>query len=401
MNILYVYADRPEEYNCTEWRCAIPYRAINRKYPDRARMVFINEWVKEGTHSEWADVIVLQRLAIGMAMCCILHWRARGKTVLLDLDDSYELMPESLYAARFWKRGEVEVLNEKGQRGVVNTIIPPIIELARGAKLVHAVTSPSRLICQDWAERGISTCFIPNYIDTATYEVEKAPSVGDITIGWGGSMTHVESWKGSGVAQALERVLAKLPQTHLVIAGDIRVYNQVAVPTKRKTFYPWGPFQKWPAILRTFDVGLIPLSGNYDRRRSPIKVLEYGLMDIPWIGSEHPALKDYACYGRLVPNGPKAWERMILDTIASIGHPVQAERIASAHHFALSQSIDENVDTLLGTYQEIANAVQTGSYEVQSFEAASQRNLGDSPPLFRATGKTESPEALDRTEAKC
>jgi len=75
MNVVYVYADTKEEWNCSEWRCSIPVRAIRRTKRHDAALISILDFVNPKGRTEAlleaADVIVVQRNLFGPVLQAI------------------------------------------------------------------------------------------------------------------------------------------------------------------------------------------------------------------------------------------------------------------------------------------------------------------------------------------
>ena len=67
---------------------------------------------------------------------------------------------------------------------------------------------------------------------------------------------------------------------------------------------------------------------------------------------ESPTHQDLRSYGWLIHNTPSAWERMLLDMVDHL-EDYRAEAGKEAYLYGLSQGIEENVQTILGTYKNI------------------------------------------------
>jgi glycosyltransferase involved in cell wall biosynthesis len=357
VNIVFVYADSQAEWNCSEWRCAIPARALNRTPTHRADLLSMSDFARKTPRASEictpADVIVIQRNLFGPVLAAIQHWKARDKTIIADFDDAYHLMPPQVKNHEFWMQG----LNRQvGQNGniVVNQIDPPPITQFRwGLKLVHAATVPSQLLGDDWKDLT-DIYLVPNFIDVEKYlPAPPASNHSGIHIGWGGSVSHLQSFTGSGVMKALQRVCEARPAVRVVInGGDQRIFDHLPLPDNQKILRPWVPYAHWPSELSQFDIGIAPLDGEYDQRRSWIKVLEYMLLRIPWIASEGAAYHDLRNYGWLVENKASAWERMLLEMIDHLQH-YREEAQKEPYLFAMSQSMDGNVEKLISIYRTI------------------------------------------------
>ena len=356
MRIVYVYADTPAEWNCSEWRCAVPARAINRTQRHSAELLSITDFAHNTPHAQLvcsqADIIVVQRNLIGPVLSAIQHWKARDKVVIADFDDAYNLMPPSNVSYAYWHQGLV-----KGSNGQVDKIDPPpLTQFKWGLRLVHAATTPSKRLGDDWRSYT-EIHYLPNYIDLEKYQRAVAEPHEGVIIGWGGSMSHLQSFKESGLISALKAVCQKRPDVKVMLCGsDTRIGNLLDLPINQKILQPWVPYNDWAQTLSKFDIGLAPLYGAYDDRRSWIKVLEYMVMKIPWVASEGPASNELRPYGWLVKNTAGAWERVLLDMIDHL-EDHKSEATKDPYLFGISQGIDENVEKIISIYTTIASRV--------------------------------------------
>jgi glycosyltransferase involved in cell wall biosynthesis len=354
MNIVYVFADKPVEWNSSEWRCAIPARAINRTKRHQANLLSIDDFAVNSSTAQAvcdpADVIVVQRNLFGRVLSAIQHWKARDKVMIADFDDAYHLMPPSNVSYPFWGKG----LRLKAGSPAEVIDPSPLTQFRWGLRLVHAATVPSKRLADDW-QAYTRIHYVPNYIDLKQYENVIAGAHAGVMIGWGGSLSHFESFKGSGVIEALRGICRARSHVKVMICGnDRRIYDLLPVAASQKIYQPAVPFEQWPGVLSSFDIGIAPLYGEYDERRSWIKPLEYMVMRIPWVGSDGPAYHELRDYGWLVNNTPEAWERVLSDLVDNLAS-YKAEAACEPYLFGLSQSVDENVNEILGTYASIAN----------------------------------------------
>ncbi|MFZ5809924.1 MAG: glycosyltransferase [Chloroflexota bacterium] len=349
MHIVFVYADSQEEWNSSEWRCAIPSRAINRTGRHHASLLSIESFAKNTPDAleicGGADVLVVERNLFGPVLTAIQYWKARDKVIIADFDDAYTCMHPTNLNYRFWAEG---FQRETG----VKIDPPPLTQFKWGLRLVHAATVPSRRLADDW-RTYTEVYYLPNYIDLNMYQNSQTQTHEGVIIGWGGSMSHYQSFMESGVAEALRRVCKARPQVRVMICGnDGRIGRDLDLPTNQLIVQPWVPYSEWPSVLANFDIGLAPLFGEYDERRSWIKVLEYMVMKIPWVASDGPPYSDFRSFGWLVKNTPKAWERVLLDIV---DHLVQYQQEArgGAYLAGISQAIDENINSVLATYASV------------------------------------------------
>ncbi len=446
MHILYVYADNPQEWNCSEWRCAVPARAINRSGLHSAGMLSLADFASQTPAAQAAcmpaEVIVVQRNLIGDVLIAMQHWKARGKTIVVDFDDAYDRMEPSNPAYPYWVQGQKVLADGKTR---VRIDPPPLTQFKWGLRLAHGATTPSLRLAGDW-QSYTSLYYLPNYIDLARYqnvtapasaalqttpprpspsqraameretpptsddlgrrspsqraamERETPPTSDDlgrrsssqraaleretpprpIVIGWGGSLSHLESFHDSGVMSALQQVCQVRHNVKVMISGnDRRIFQSLPLPSQQKILHPWMPYDQWSSVLAQFDIGIAPLAGPYDERRSWIKVLEYMVMKIPWIASDGPAYYDLGSYGRLVENTTQAWRTALLEVVDHL----ESEKMRAAgqpYLFGLAQSVDENVNHIVDTYA----AIRAGTRQAQGRQVQSQAASANIHKIF-------------------
>lgn len=355
MHIVYVYADSSDEWNSAEWRCAIPARAIQRSRLHTAQLLDIQSFAQNTPQAQKAcleaDVIVIQRDLFGPVLNAIQRWKARDKIVVADFDEAYQLMPATDKDYHFWVEGK---RNKKGlnQPASVEILDPsPLMQFKWGLRLVHAATVPSARLAEDW-NVFTEVHHLPNYLEIDRYLEVRPQAHEGIVIGWGGGPTHLQSFTESGVLEALKNVCSARRHVRVMICGDERVFQALAVPAEQKIFKPWVSYSLWPQQLACFDIGLAPLFGPYDQRRSWVKIIEYMAMKIPWVASEGPAYYGLRSYGWMVQNKCNTWERILFDMVDNInGHKLEAA--SDPFLFSLGQSIDQNIDKILALYQSI------------------------------------------------
>lgn len=357
MNIVYVYSDGPSEWNSSEWRCAVPARAINQTRRHRAFLMSTEEFGVNHPLAQarcaQADIIVVQGNLFGQVLSAIQHWKARDKVVIADFDEACNLIPASHPGHPRWVQGLNIQQHEDGRTEWVKIDPSPMAQFKWGLRLVHAATVPSRRLAADW-QAFTDIHYLPNFIDLEQYRAGFPGPHEGIIIGWGGSLSHLQSFTGSGIIAALESVCRARRQVKVLICGkDRRIFEQLPLAPDQKIYRPWVPCAEWPGVLATFDIGLAPLHGPYDERRSWIKVLEYMVMKIPWAASEGPAYHELRPYGWLVKNSASAWERVLLDMVDHLDD-YRAESSRDPYLFGIGQSIEENVDRVITTYETIA-----------------------------------------------
>lgn len=351
MNILFVGADTVAEHNCEEWRCAIPFRAL-RRAGVACEYIHMEQWLSEldDPFTEKADLVIFQRNIFAQAQGKLLYWRGKGKPIVVDLDDAYEIMHHDTGspAADFWMLGK-----QPDENGNMVILQPhPREVLKTGVKLAGAVSSPSKVILDDWKPRGVKTYWLPNYLEVGIYKRSNPYRMpGKIMIGGGGSMGHVKSWADSGVTEALNKLCREDKRIMVMFTGDERVLQKMRFPPSQRVNLSWVPYSLYYQNLSRFDIGIIPLAGEYDRRRSWIKPAEYSIMGIPWIGSDYEPNRDVNG-GRLVENTEQAWYEALRDYVSRVEEltaKAMQERVDRLNEF----DIDIHLPRLIDTYEMI------------------------------------------------
>ena len=249
-----------------------------------------------------------------MSFNAIEYFQGLGKPVLVDLDDAYQSLPWSNPAHRFWvERDGGEALKK----------------LEEGLRLADGLVAPNRLLLRSWSHVTRASYYLQNYserewwVDLPTREELKIErGLEDrIIIGWGGSVSHYDSWWGSGIMEAARRVSARHPEVVWLVCGnDPRIHAMLPVWEGQKIIQRGVPPDQWPRTVRCCDVGVAPLFGPYDQHRSWIKGLEYLHAGVPWVATGGEPYRDFReiGLGLYVNNGPDEWEAALEDVLADL-----------------------------------------------------------------------------------
>jgi len=277
MRIVLVHADTDSEWNCSQWRIVNPAYGLRRIGVD-VEVLDLLGW--QSANLQGADAVVLQRNVFGDNLKTLEKWRGLGVPVYIDLDDAYQMLPETNVARRFWIEN-------------VNGFNPsPIEQLRYGLSISSGLTSPSKLLLDDWA--APEKVWLPNYVRAEWYRnVARRPHEG-VVIGWGGSMSHADSWRYSGAVAALVEACRCYSFVRVAVCGNDRANFDMLheIPPRQKFWVPGVPQDEWPRLLAQFDIGLAPLWSEYDRRRSWLKVVEYACAGVPCIVSKSDPYAD-------------------------------------------------------------------------------------------------------------
>jgi hypothetical protein len=138
----------------------------------------------------------------------------------------------------------------------------------------------------------------------------------------------------------------------IICGNDYRIYEQLPVPADQKVFQPGVPPEMWPSIVKAFDIGVAPLTGLYDQRRSWLKGMEYSLAGIPWVATAGEPYKDIADLGVLVENHIDVWEYALEETISKLA---ELQEVGNARLPEVQKRfiVDYNLDVFRKTYEKI------------------------------------------------
>jgi len=312
----------------SQWRDLTPANAINQRaehdptYKDwSAKLIHVSGFTDflNPVIQDWimqADHVRVQRNAINQQVLdAIEYFQGLNKIVTIDLDDAYHILPWSNPAHAFWI--------ENGSQ-----LEPPPLEmLEKALRLSDGLTAPNRNLLADWSH-VTQGYYLPNFADdkfwheglpTRAEQKAKFNLTDRIVIGWGGSVSHYDSWWGTGIYEAARDLVAKFPNITFMLCGnDPRVYDALRVPLVNKFLQPGVPPADWPAIIKTFDIGVAPLYGIYDQRRSWIKALEYNLAGVPWVGTTGEPYRDLAHTGYVIENSAANWYNALARIIRNL-----------------------------------------------------------------------------------
>lgn len=407
MHFLFLYADSDNEWNCSEWRAKIPSDSINAEHeagrcPHTAQLIYLPSAL-DFNHPKIqqvfgrADAIVFQRNVLMPEVYAAMdYWRTLGKIVTVDLDDHYPGLPPSNPAHAFW------ILN-KGNLPIGD----PVAALCEAMRHADALVSPSKVLLQDY-EHLVPGFWIPNWPRRIWYEKcqpkplgapdiefgyqpdgepqngqqkfallgkRREGSEGLVVIGWGGSISHVDSWLYSGAVEALDRILAEYPNTRLKFCGHEHRLNYILDRWGDRIIRQSGVKpEHWPFVVSTFDIGLAPLDMrpmpsntwkpgeekweggeySYDERRSWLKGVEYICAGVPWIGTKSATYIDLDRHGVLVENGEENWYnalKSMIDNLPSRKRLAQEKKAWALKRYAM----EANVNQYAEIYERIGN----------------------------------------------
>lgn len=366
MKIIFVMADSPREYNTSFWLAHLPAAVLKRHGVEAEvwnRDQFACAINSPGLSKKLSetDVIIAERICFGNYRRAISYWAQRVATIY-RWDDHYAAMPEYYKMGHdFWRKNEIMTAVPQLQQGVhispTTTPTPVLAQMREVIENARAISSPSRYLLEYYGKAVHSSkrIYIPNRHD-AQWAVWQQPALyqhpGEIWIGWGGSYAHLESWQYSGIIPALREITASREDVRIAIAGHaphiIAAIRDGGIPPQVIHSLPFVKHDMWPRVVKSFDIGVAPLAGEYDKGRSWIKCLEYAQCGVPWAASDHQGVYDGCRGGYTVNNTAEGWRQALHEMVVDQGLWVP-DPYATA--WAENESLDHHVDE----YKELAN----------------------------------------------
>jgi glycosyltransferase involved in cell wall biosynthesis len=261
---------------------------------------------------EKADVVIVERwwlprLTEPDAQGLVKDIRARGSTLIYTLDDNLldiSLDEEGIVIAEDQHRATRYFIREAD--GVI--VSTPAL-----AERLRPLNEHIRVVPNALDER----LFLADETSTGSRPADRPATREAVTLGYMGTLTHSADlamlyeplrslfaryservrFEIIGVSQGGKKLRSLLgPQVHLLDPGEAVHYEQ---------------FARWFSQTVRWDIGLAPLTErSFNRYKSDIKFLDYGVLGIPGIFSNvgpYPASVVHEQTGLLVANAPDAW----------------------------------------------------------------------------------------------
>ena len=397
--------------------CHIPSNAINAEHeagrtPHTAQLIYLPSAIEFDHPSVQqilgrGDVLSYQRNVLTPDVVrSMAYWRALGKIVVVDLDDSYDHLPPSNPAHAYW------ILDKVGLKE--STGLNPVEALAEGIRNSDALTSPSKTLLADWSHVAPGA-WIPNYPRAMWYAAAKPKPIGEkdiafgyrevekdgqkqlefvgnyrndseglVYLGWGGSISHVDSFVYSGILEALDKIFEKHPNVRFKFCGHEGRLDYILNRWGDKVVRQQGVKpEHWPYVVSTFDIGLAPLDMrpvpkemghghdpnqklfSYDERRSWLKGVEYLCAGVPWIATRSATYAELSRHGTMVENKSELsqderadnWYRALDLAITNV--EARKRLAAEKKKWALKKwSAEANVQTIVEAYERVGNLKQ-------------------------------------------
>lgn len=263
---------------------------------ERLRLVMERDTVKDVLVD--ADVVVLQRVVHQWMAEAIGVMRAKGITVVVDVDDDLTAIhPSNPAWASMHPRNERR-LGADGRP--CRTSWRHLSAACRAASLV-TVSAPALLPVYAGHGRGH---VLHNYLPEHYYGIERRDS--DV-IGWPASL-HSHPNDPEPVGGAIARLVDE--GAEFVMRGDSKgagkAFGLADDPVSRKV-----PIDEWPEAVAELGIGIAPLADTkFNRSKSFLKPMELSACGVPWVASPRAEyVRLHKMGAGVLAERPRAWYR--------------------------------------------------------------------------------------------
>ena len=220
-----------------------------------------------------ADVVILQqtispkKIRLAKEVC-----NTKGKLLVAELDDFFGVNPDNPFKDKHKELEAAKWLETLcGVADMITTTTDYLAETIRKTLKKHNV------------EKDIFV--LPNYLDIEKWDLPILKNYTDeIRLVWAGSCSHRDDIKF--IAPVIKKLAKKYPQLKFIHCGDVDL--QPLFKDINSEYVEAVNVGAWPAKLHSLraDIGVAPLLDNeFNRNKSNLKYLEYGISGIPSVYS--------------------------------------------------------------------------------------------------------------------
>ncbi len=296
-----------------------------------------------------SDLLVVHRYLYGPVLQAVEYWKARDKKVVVDFDQAINYLTPDIPSHSFWMQGS-PLQGATHEQGAHKSQVEcmPLEQFKWGLGLIDAAIVSSMRLVVDWSP-FTNVHEIPDYLNIDQYPAFKQAH-DRIWVGLANG-TRMTSVRNSGLLTALGSICRNRPEVQLVLS-DIDDEALLEIQPSQLLIRSSCRLEEWADILLKLDVGLAPISGEYDLRLGRINLLEFMISKTPWIASNQASFREFSRFGRLVQNTPEAWETTLVKVLDNLD-AFQKRASGELFLFALSQDVNENIDKVLKLFTYI------------------------------------------------
>ena len=349
MEIVYIHPQQPQDREIHRWRCLIPAEAVFRTGRHQANLLSLKEFISHSERAEQlcraADLLVIQHNLIGPALSQVQHWKARDKTIILDIQKTKAEMSAGAPGYRQW----IQSLQNSGAIPSGRLDPPGPVQLEWALKLVHGATAASRQLEREW--RRYAPRYLPSYINVDDYSNVSRDTMPGTVIGWVFSPDQNSITADHPVHTALRHICQREPTIQVHCLGmSPKSFQTLPVPPRQKWLIPRETEHRWANQLSRIDIGILPRQLNSSEHFLRIRILEFMVMKIPWVSSDPAVGSRLQELGRMIEDCPEDWI-LTLNELTAQGTQDSSAGGQNSYLYGISQHIDDHVDSLLEIYR--------------------------------------------------
>lgn len=221
---------------------------------------------------QWADIIVIQGLVDKELLAYLyMYQQEAGKRIIVEFDDYIVVEKDSPHK-------QEHVMHQ----------VPEVMAIAMG--FADMVTTTTDVLAKRFSKFNKNVRVLPNFMDPDRWFLEpQRHNEPEVRIGWAGSLTHYKDFKEC--ARGLNKIMGEFPQVKVCLSGDPRNadwlkyedrVNYYQFPNIRDSLH--GYTSKLNSMR--WDIGIAPLRDTvFNKGKSNIKPMEYGIFEIPCVAS--------------------------------------------------------------------------------------------------------------------
>jgi len=323
-----VYIMAPSNAGTTVWRITKPVVELKKKYFGRINFVFGES--PDPVMISKADVIILHGFYSMELMSLIKAAKKKNTKVIVEMDDNLFAVRKNNPAFTQFDEKKILEVCTMAQNCDIFTVTTQ--ELADNLE-----TDPKRTFIDDEGNervverfnrkaKGLPYIVLPNSIDADNWEEFHAmrrnyfsrKNNDKVVLGFHGSPSHYEDIEM--IIQQIKELLQENENLYFSMVGypfqfENFGFDEVA---RKVTFVPWDRIEKYGRNFINFDIGIAPLiDDEFNRSKSPIKWMEYGVLEIPCIASDIPPFNKVITSGKdgVLVTTPKEWKEALTNMI--------------------------------------------------------------------------------------
>lgn len=253
------------------WRVRIPFGALER----HGHECYVSSNAVNDEEMSQADTVVLKNVVDQMGIASALAMREmKGIKIVMDIDDDLTVNEDHPLSKMY----EIDDTNYTQRQT---------------AKVVDLITTTTDYLAEKLRKLNPNVVVIPNCYEPNWFNVKQRTHDGPLRIGWAGGGTHEKDLEM--MAKVIRTLIDKY-KIEVVVRGDTRIKKMWGNDVE---YFPTVPIEYYPEALASMaiDIGICPLTDNeFNKCKSPIKAMEYGLLGIPSVCSptvygKHPILE--------------------------------------------------------------------------------------------------------------